>query len=72
MFITRKHHILLLSAVMPFLTVALLAVMTVQEIREERDLYRHYDRIDYLHNGERVSYRRFYYSRGNRETDLGI
>jgi len=69
---TRAHQIRLLTTAVSFLTVALLAVMTAQEIRQERHLYRRHDKIDYLHNGGRVSYRLFYYSPGERETDLGI
>jgi len=70
---TRTHQIPLLSTATLFLMVALLAVMAAQEIKEDRDLYRHHDRIDYLgNNGGRVSYRLFYYSRGAGETDQGI
>jgi len=69
---TRKHQIHVLSTATLFLTVALLAVMAAQEIRQERDLYRHHDGIDYLHDRGRVSYRVFYYSPDDRETDQGI
>ncbi len=57
----------------PLLSIALLALMGAEGLRDERELYLfHHDRIDYLHGGHRVSYRVFYYSPEERKVDQGL
>jgi hypothetical protein len=54
-------------------TIAILAVMGAEEFTEERDLYRfHHNKVDYLHDRQRVSYNLFYYSSGDREFEQGL
>jgi hypothetical protein len=70
---SRVHRIAFLRRAAPLLTIALLLVMGVDELAAERDLYRlNYDKIDYLHGGQHISYRLFYYSPADREMDRGL
>jgi len=70
---SRVHRIGFSRETVVLSTVALLAVIGVEELRDERELYRlHHNQVDYLHNGQRVSYRLFYYSPGDREIDQGL
>jgi hypothetical protein len=54
-------------------TIALLALMGGKELRDEREMFRfHHESIDYLHHGQRIGYRLFFYSTGDREVDQGL
>jgi hypothetical protein len=70
---SRAHRSGFVRGAAPVLTIVLLAVMGGEELRDELDLYCfHHNRIDYLHDRQRVSYCLFYYSPGDREIDQGL
>jgi hypothetical protein len=69
---SRVHHAGFLREVVA-VTIVLLAVIGWEELRDEYEMYRfHHDRIDYAHDGQRIGYRAFYYSTGDREIDQGL
>ncbi len=70
---SRAHRTAFVRRAAPLLTIALLIVMGAEELADEGDLYRsHHDKIDYLHDRQRISYRVFYYSPADREMDRGL
>ena len=70
---SRAHRIGFVRRAAPVLTIALLIVMSAEELADERDLYRfHHDKIDYLYDRQHISYRVFYYSPADREVDRGL
>jgi hypothetical protein len=69
----RRYRIGFLRQAAALATIAILAVMSAEELWEELDLYRfHHGRVDYLHDRNRVSYKLFYYSPGDREFEQGL
>jgi hypothetical protein len=70
---SRVHRTSFSPQVTAAVIIVLLTVMACEEVRDDRELYRsHYDRVDYLHQGQRIVYRLFYYSKGDREIDEGL